>query len=91
MAQDNSDAVTEISELTGDTKSRRLQKTTSTTGTGSEASKYKQSKWVSARKNKPNSSTLDNFKGSYPELRGKVFLLKVHFKLPYTMMFIRPS
>ena len=73
MTQDNSDTVTEISELTCDTKSRRSQKTTSTTGTGSESSKYNQNKWVFARKNKPDSSTFDNIKGSHPELRGKVF------------------
>ena len=72
MAQDSSDAVTEISELTSDTKSMRSQKTASTTGTGSDASKYK-SKWPLTRKNKPSSSTMDIFKESHPELRGKVF------------------
>ena len=41
MAQDSSDAVTEISELKSHTKSMRSQNTASTTGTESDASKYK--------------------------------------------------
>ena len=74
---DNTITGTEISALTGDSKSRRTSKTQSTTGTGSTSSKHQRNqKWGPQRKSNGNPAQMNHitFKGANADLKGKVFV-----------------